>query len=130
MVLVQSSRRNANQMLSPAFQRISHFCLVTSSVVYPSYARAMATNVVQDRLHDMGQNAQLFRHRGCSRAAKIMHGPMGQRLSAGVYLLPRCKNKNIKRCLRFGPAGEPSRLIALSARAVAKNVVAISPPGR
>ena len=117
-------------MFSPAFQRISHFCLVTSSIVYPSYAGAMAAHVVQDRLHDMWQNAQLFRHRGCSCAAKIMHGPMGRRLSAGVYLLPRCKNTSIKRCLRFGPAGEPSMLIALSARAVAKNVVAISPPGR
>jgi hypothetical protein len=83
-LLVQSSPHDPNQKFSPAFQRISHFCLVTSPIVHPGYAGAMAAHVVQDRLHDMRQNAQLVHHRGCSRAAKIVHGPMGQRLSTGI----------------------------------------------
>ncbi|WP_283808091.1 MULTISPECIES: hypothetical protein [Bradyrhizobium] len=44
-------------MFSPAFQRISHFSLVTSLIVNPGYARAMAAHVVQDRLYDMRQDA-------------------------------------------------------------------------
>src|ERR1700742_2833749 len=117
-------------MFSPEFQRSSHFCLVTSPIVYPGYAGAVTAYVVQDRLYDMRQNAQPVRHHGCSRAAEIVNGPTGQRLSISIYRLPRAKNTRIKRCLRLRPTGKTSMLIALSARAVAKDVVAISPARR
>ena len=129
-MLVQSSPHNPEQVFSPEFQRSSHFCLVTSPIVYPGYAGAMTAHVVQDRLHDMRQNAQPVRHHGCSRAAEIVNGPTRHRLSTSVYRLPRCKKTRIKRCLRLGPAGKPSMLIALSAGAIAKDVVAISPARR
>lgn len=67
---------NPKKMLSPSFQRISHFGLVSSPIVHPGYTGAMATHVVQHCFHDMRQNAQPVRHHGRSRAAKIVHGPM------------------------------------------------------
>ncbi|MFK4728019.1 hypothetical protein [Bradyrhizobium niftali] len=128
--LIQSSPHDSKQIFRPAFQRISHFGLVTSPIVHPSDACAVAAHVVQDRFHDMRQDAQLIGHHGCRSPTKIMHGPMGEGLSILVDHSPRCKNARIKGDLRFGPTGEPSMIIALSARTITKDAVAIIPPLR
>lgn len=53
----QSSPHDPTQIFSPAFQRISHFSLVTGPIGHPSYAPAVTARVVQDRFYDMRQDA-------------------------------------------------------------------------